>query len=164
MNTNIIPDPVPIPGVGLSRRDVAAVARLRAEGTPWPDIVEKLEILPEYHRDIDLLPLFHPDWAEALAEGTRLAEDALFAEAQLVTRRQLRYAVEPKVRRAATKRAGRHRPRGGSRTKTPPLNPDGALVFRLARGETVEDIKQRYLAEIRAGTINPDAANPNEAE
>lgn len=141
----------PIPGVSLSTRDVAAVARLRAEGLPWPDIVEKLELLPEHHRDIDLLPLFHPDWADARADGGRLADDALFAEAQLVTRRQLRFAVLPKVRRAATRRAGRHRPTGGGPARSSPLNPDGALAYRLARGETVEEIGRQYLAGLRTG-------------
>lgn len=138
--------PPPIPGVELSRRDVAAIARLRADGKPWPAVVEKLEILPEHHPHIDLLPLFHPDWSAAYADATELAEDALFAEAQLVTRRQIKYAGKPKVKRAAVKRVGRHRPRDDSRDRTPPLNPDGALAYRLARGETADDIGKRYLA------------------
>lgn len=149
---NIQPNPDPIPAVALSRRDVAAIARRRAAGKPWPVVVEDLEILPEHHRDIDLLPVFHPDWADAYAEAVRAAEEALFAEAHLVTRRQIRYAEEPKVKRAAIKRARRHRTRGGARSRLPAPNPDGALAYRLARGETPEAIGRGYLAGLPRGT------------
>ena len=113
--------------------------------------MEELEIPPEHHQTIDLLPLFHPDWTRAYAEAVRMAEEALFAEAQLVTRRQIRYAEEPKVRRAAIKRARRYRTRRGVRSRTPAVNPDGALAHRLARGETLEAIGQGYLAGLPDG-------------
>jgi hypothetical protein len=144
----------PIPAVALSASEVAAVARLRAEGKPWPVVVEELAIPPELRPDIDLLPLFHPDWANAYADANRQCERDAFAEAQLVTRRLLQLAATPAARLAARKRAGARRAATRSASKDTPLVvvPGRALAFRLARGETRESIAAAYLAGLTGGS------------
>ena len=131
----------------MSASDVAAVARLRAECRPWPVLVEDLELPAEFHPDIDLLPLFHPDWPAAYAAANRQAEADAFAEAQRITRRLLVLAKTPAVRVAAMRRAGNRPTRKGPAAKDTPLVPipGRALAYRLASGETLESIATAYL-------------------
>ena len=138
----------PIPAVALSASDVAGIARHRAEATPWTVLLERLEIPVEFHPDIDLLPLFHPEWAAAYAAANATCQTDAFAEAQLVTRRLLKLAEKPAVRVAAMRRAGTRRTRPRVASKDTPLVPipGNALAFRLARGETYESIAAAYLA------------------
>jgi hypothetical protein len=138
----------PIPAVALSTSAVAAVARLRADCHPWSVLVEELDIPAEFHPDIDLLPLFHPDWPAAYAVANRQAEADAFAEAQRITRRLMKLAETPAVRVAAMRRAGNRPTRKGAASKDTPLVPipGHALAYRLARGETVEGIAAAYLA------------------
>lgn len=138
----------PIPAFALATSDVAAIARLRADGVPWATVIADLRIPAEMHPDLDLLPLFHPDWVAAYAEANRRSAREAFAEAQLVTRQLVRYAGKLAVRKAAMRRASSRpkRPRAGP-TDTPlVVAPGSALAYRLARGETLASIGAAYLA------------------
>jgi hypothetical protein len=143
----------PIPAVALSESDVAAVARLRADGLPWATVVADLHIPAALRPDFDLLPLFHPAWAAAYAEANRRSGRDAFAEAQFVTRQLLRYAAKSAVRKAATRRAGSRPKRSRAhRTDVPLVVVAGnALAYRLARGETLTSIGAAYLAGLATG-------------
>lgn len=140
----------PIPAVALSAPVVAAIARRRAECMPWSTLAEELDLPPELRRDLDLLPLFHPDWRAAYAAAARQCERDTFAEAQLVTRGLLKRGTA-EVRIAARKRVAVRPARRGtaSEAETPlVVIPGHALAFRLARGETLESIAAAYRAGI----------------
>jgi len=140
----------PIPAVTLSTSAVAAIARRRAEGVPWSVLADESALPPESRPDLDLLPLFHPDWRAAYAAAARQCERDTYAEAQLVTRRLLKVGTD-EARLAARKRvAVRPTRRGTTPEADAPLVviPGNTLAFRLARGETVASIVAAYRAGI----------------
>lgn len=146
----VLMDTHPIPALALSAPVVAAIARHRAEGTPWAVLADKLDLPPESRPDLDLLPLFHPAWRTAYATAARQCQRDTFAEAQLVTRKWLKVGTD-EARIAARKRVTiRPAGRGSAPPPDAPLAviPGHALAFRLARGETLEGIAAAYRAGV----------------
>jgi len=139
-----------IPAVALSVSVVAAIARRRAEGVPWSVLADELALPSESRPDLDLLPLFHPDWRAAYAAAARQCERDTYAEAQLVTRRLLKVGTD-EARIAARKRVAVRPVRRGTTSEAEApfvVIPGNALAYRIARDETLESIAAAYRAGI----------------